>query len=430
MVAQPQQRATWRRYKFKITIKGQTRSVDVIAPGDAAAAIGSAVNYSAGEEMLVAPGMKCSPGKIKPVESQDFFGALAECVKTGSTVSEALRIALHEAESPTFRGVIGDIVVRHAEDTVADSFAAHVGRPFKPHHIEMLRASEHGTGVGEAFALIADELRRSGGLLSGAIKALIYPLTMAAASTALATAIFIALGSKLAEQFKGMGVEPGDFILGISNTAGWVKGNLWVALIPILIFVGFALYLRASWTTRAFQYRLVKVPFLGKIVLYLSASRAFRAFMMLDRCGTQKSLSLAVASRVAGNHVVADYFDSVNKLVHAKGNDEGADPAKKKGEIEACNFAQAFIREGYRLDKLGRKIAAKMQAAEVTGDISKLLMPICDSLDDESAKVTKRISGTLTFLGLIYSFSLIGIAAALAVFPNLYLVGETLSKIK
>lgn len=406
----------WSEFRFEVRSGQFRRELSVIAPSRGAAQAGAGINEKADEHAsLIGTPRPCSPGRIPKREVIEFMREVANLMNSGISMSKAMGIAAINCESPTMRGVIGDIII-NLEYGLEIAFSRHEGTILKPYHISMLKASGVTAGAASIFSAISDEIERSGRLVGIIILGISYPIVISFVAFTLACLDLVFVWPGVGKQFRGMDVEPPAIFGFFSDLGDWVSGNLWVFAFPVVGAIIFFSLLPSILRSEKFQRFSLKLPAIGKLVMFTNMSRALRVLVMMDRAGVVKSLSLATAKSLCTNVVCREYFEDIDALAHSKRGHKGT------------TFAQAFIMNGPRLGPLGRTIGAKMTVSEETGDSASLLAPIVAALEEDSLKVAKRSSAAIAAAFTVGAIIVVGFCAGSVVLPNLLLGIKVMNK--
>jgi type II secretory pathway component PulF len=110
---------------------------------------------------------------------------------------------------------------------------------------------------------------------------------------------------------------------------------------------------------------MVRTPFVGGAYRMVVMARSLDALAMLNAEGVPAERCYSLAAKVAGHWEYTDYYNAVYRHIHA-----GRKPYT------------AFLAERYRIGDEGRDVAARMEAAGVTGEVSSSLQVAANAMSE------------------------------------------------
>jgi general secretion pathway protein F len=187
---------------------------------------------------------------------------------------------------------------------------------FPAYYAPMVRAGEMSGRLGQILEELAQLLERSREVSSRIRAALVYPVLLFVMSAAMMSVVIAILVPSLLPLFEGSsGQLPA--LLRIFTSLHAAIESYWHFLLGATIAIVVASY--ALWQRRGFregiQAGVLKLPVMGRIVLFTQISRIVRVLATLLRGGVPLPNALRIAQTVATNLCVAQAFTKVEKGV-------------------------------------------------------------------------------------------------------------------
>jgi type IV pilus assembly protein PilC len=311
---------------------------------------------------------------------------LAVLIGAGVAVVDSLRLVAEQSEERRVRAGFDDIA-REVEQgsTLAGAVTSRTD-VFPPLAASLVRAGEVGGVLESVLHRLAAHLEQSARLRRTVLGALVYPAVVVAAAVAVTAVLLVWVVPVFATAFAGAGAElpmPTAAVLALSDVlrSQWPLGLGVTAVLGALL----AIVLR---TPRGRQLRdgwLLRLPGLGPLLAKAAVARAARTLGTLLGCGVAVLDALDIASRTAGNQVVADALE-VARTQLARGGSLGA------------SLAEHAVIPAVARQMIG--------VGESTGTLDVMLARVADCCDDDVQAATATLLAVLEpalilFLGLV-----------------------------
>lgn len=214
-----------------------------------------------------------------------------------SPLEEALRTITRQSEKPHMRAIVGRVHAGVLEGrSLADALSAEP-KSFPPLFRAMISAGERSGSLPELTERLSVLLERQAEMRAKVLTALAYPSVLALFAMIVTMALMIFVVPLVVEQFDTLGQQLPlltRIVMGLSLfLAGW-----WWLLAILLGLAGFGAWqaLKREPVRMAVDGRLLKVPFLGRLIRDLHAARMARTLstMVQSRLPVVEGLNLTI----------------------------------------------------------------------------------------------------------------------------------------
>ncbi len=313
-------------------------------------------------------------------------------------------VPLLEASIPLEQAL--GIVSSDAGDSYADSVVAdlrrglHEGRRlsvmlrdrrhlFPELYASLVEAGEESGALAAIMKDLREFLNRRRELATYIVSASIYPIVVFVVSLLVIGFLLAVIVPKFAGMLVAAGVEPTfstRFLIALSH---FVRGYWWLPPLLVAGVVGGFLYARrTAGGQRAMDAFVLRLPLVGKLVLYSNLARMSRTMCILMRGGVHILDTVNISARVLQNVTLHDSLFGVTAELR-----RGERLAKALGR---ANFFPTFM---LRMIAVG----------EETGNVDSMLERVADRFEGELRKLIARGLALLepvviVLLGLVVGF--------------------------
>lgn len=341
---------------------------------------------SVSEEVHSGTGIKKGRRKVKGGDLVIFGRQLATMVDAGLPLIQSLDTLAEQADSPSLKGVLEDVVKSIEQGaTFSEAIAAHP-KVFSSLFINMVKA-------GEASGTLAEILDRIAGYMESAIalkrkvkSAMMYPIIVCSMAITITTVLLIKVipvFGKIYDSFGSALPTPTQMLLDFS---GMLRS--YFPFILGAIVVGIVLlkkYIKTEAGALRFDRFKFNVPIFGPIFRKVAVSRFSRTLSVLVKSGVPILSALDIVAKTAGNKLVERAVNQAMEEI-------------KKGENIADPLAASQV--------FPPMVTKMIAVGEESGKLEIMLSKISDFYDSQ---VDAAVSGLtsliepllIAFLGIV-----------------------------
>ncbi|MBR4222911.1 MAG: type II secretion system F family protein, partial [Victivallales bacterium] len=272
--------------------------------------------------------------------------------KTMSTVATELRRGLHEG--------------RKLSDLIRER-----GTLFPQIYAGVVEAGEEAGALPQVMGELRRFLSESEELKSFIVSAAIYPAFIAVAGVLMLVFILGVIVPRFATALTGAGIKSvsTDILIGLGNA---LHSYWWVGLVLVAAFIYLVSQIRKPGTAlgRTYDNFILKVPLMGKLVLYSNIARLCRTMAILMRSGVHLLNTVSIANRVVQNHAISQ------SIIGLSGD-------LRQGQRLSTAFAQSEY-----IPSLMVKLIA---VGEETGNVESMLERIAERYETDMKRTIKRL---------------------------------------
>lgn len=214
-----------------------------------------------------------------------------------SPLEEALRTITRQSEQPQVRAIVATV---HGGVVEGRSLAEAMGlapRSFPPLYRAMIAAGERSGSLAALAERLAALLERQAQMRSKVISALAYPVVLASFAVLVVMALMIFVVPLVVQQFDTLGQQLPLLTRLVMGLSALLAGGWWL-LLALAGLAGVAAWraLRVERVRLGFDARLLRLPFVGRLIRDLHAARLARtlATILASRLPVMEGLSLAL----------------------------------------------------------------------------------------------------------------------------------------
>ena len=333
-----------------------------------------------------------------------FTHQLATLLGAGQPLDRALGILLDLPESERARKLIERVRERVRGGNTLSSALDEEHGVFPRLYVSLVRAGEAGGSLEETLRRLADYLERAQQLRGSVINALIYPAFLLVGVLGSLVLLLAYVVPQFVPIFQDMQV-PIPWI----TRAVLLLGNTlqaWWWLIALLLIGGALAWrarLRDPQARLAWHARLLRLRWIGPLLLKVETARIARTLGTLLKNGVPLLSALAIARQVTGNRALDAALASAHEQV-------------KGGSGLCLALAQSSL--------FPRLALQMVQVGEEAGQLDAMLLKVADTFEIESRRAIDRLLAALVPALTIVMTVLVAIIMAAILLPLLSLTSN------
>ena len=339
-------------------------------------------------------------GKVKLVDLVLFTRQLSTMVSAGVPLMRSLTTLQTQAENPTMKLVIADLV-KEVENgaQLADALEKHP-EVFTPIYINMVRAGEAAGIVDDILKRLATQVESSQTLRKKIKGAMTYPTVVFCIMIIAFFGIMIFIIPKIGEILKGIGGPDAELpaltaaLLGISDFL--IK--FWPVIIGAAVGAGFMLrkFLKTEAGKRKRDEIILKLPIVGLLTTKSTVASFTRTFSALVGAGVSVVEALRITGRSLGNKLYEEDLE--------------------KAALQVINGKQ--MSEAIGESKLFPPIVSQMLAVgEETGQTDVVLVKVAEFYEEEVNTMVDSMSSLIEPLIMVVIGGGVAVIAAAVMGP-------------
>ena len=339
-------------------------------------------------------------GKVKLVDLVLFTRQLSTMVSAGVPLMRSLTTLQTQAENPTMKLVIADLVKEVKSGAqLADALEKHP-EVFTPIYINMVRAGEAAGIVDDILKRLATQVESSQTLRKKIKGAMTYPTVVFCIMIIAFFGIMIFIIPKIGEILKGIGGPDAELpaltaaLLGISDFL--IK--FWPVIIGAAVGAGFMLrkFLKTEAGKRKRDEIILKLPIVGLLTTKSTVASFTRTFSALVGAGVSVVEALRITGRSLGNKLYEEDLE--------------------KAALQVINGKQ--MSEAIGESKLFPPIVSQMLAVgEETGQTDVVLVKVAEFYEEEVNTMVDSMSSLIEPLIMVVIGGGVAVIAAAVMGP-------------
>lgn len=259
-----------------------------------------------------APTTGISRIKIGRSDLISFFVQMSLLLRAGITLPTALKRLAEDFEGTKLGIVVADLHEKVTIGTPFNQAMAHYPRVFSTEVMAIVQAGEVSGRLPEVFESLNSYYEWLDGLIGEVRQALIYPIMVMSAASALVMLLFTLVVPKFVTLLNDLHLQV-PMITRVVMAISEVMVHYWPVVAgvavggPILL----KLALKSDQIGRAFDRMLMRLPIFGVLIAMFALSRFTRNLGMLYRAGIPLLRALEICRNVVGNRAIAGALDEV-----------------------------------------------------------------------------------------------------------------------
>ena len=314
--------------------------------------------------------------RVSVVDKMLFTRHLGVMLKAGLSFSRALTVLAEQTSNAYFREVLAGV----KEDVQkGNSLAKSLGKypkVFDGLFVNMIKVGETSGNLEEVLDILALQLKKSHELTSKVKGAMMYPAVIVFAMIVIGVLMMIFVVPTLLNIFKDMDAElpfTTKVIIFISDT--FQNHGIFILLGSIILASLFSWTIKTAKGKKAFDYFLLHLPAIGKIISKINMARFSRTLSSMIASGVSIVNALEIISGTLGNTY---YKESVKN---------------------ACDDMQKGVALSEvigRYDKLYQPLMIHMiEVGEETGTLEDTLKQVAEFYEEEIDQITSNMSSII-----------------------------------
>jgi type IV pilus assembly protein PilC len=314
---------------------------------------------------------------------------------------------IEQSDSPGFKSVIQRVLADVEAGTPLSTALAKHPKAFKPLFVNLVAASE-------ASGKLGPMLDRAAGYLAGQretrkkiVGAMIYPAFLMCMSVGVVLFLLTYLMPRFTGIYKGkehLLPKPTKILMVASN---WLADYwMWWGSIVAILLLGSILFLRSSAGRRPWDWLLLHIPLIGKMMHKACLVRSLRTLGTLIESGVPMLEAVSITRAVVGNRFYQDMWDAVDQRV-------------QQGEqLSAPLVDTAFIPSS---------VTQMVRAGETSGKLPEVLDRISTFMERDLDQAIKRVTQMIEPLMILVMGGTVGsivIALLLPIFTISKIMGS------
>ncbi len=337
--------------------------------------------------------------KISQKDVSVFTRELATLLSAGLPLDRSLSVLidLTEDDSPIHQMTNSLLDKVKSGAPLSDALDSQ-GKVFSRFYLNMIRAGEAGGSLENVLERLADYLEQSKELRDTVTTAMIYPMILVIISFASVFLLLTFVVPQFTEMFESSGKElplPTQVVVGIADI---LQNYWWAILAGILLLVALARFqLSDSKRRRVWDYRFLKIPMVGDLIVKLQVASFSRTLETLLGNGVTLLSALSIARETLTNSAIADTIEKAGHSLKQGG-----------GMSEVLIESGQFPKMALQMIKLG----------EETGRLQEMLEKVSITYDKEIKTAIHRMlammePALIVILGIVIAGIIISILMAI-----------------
>ena len=349
----------------------------------------------------LALGSLFSQNKIKPSQLVIFTRQLSAMVGAGVPLLRALNALAGHAEKNSALNKIITNVIHDIEggSSLSDALAKYPAS-FNSVYTNMVRAGEAAGILDSILKRLALQQEKSSTIRKKIKSSMTYPTVLLIITVLAFFGLMLFVIPKIGSVLTDLGGEnaklPGLtlFMLAVSN----FMVTYWYIIIPafLILVVGIIFYIKTDSGRKQFDYLVLKMPMINKIVMKVAVAHFARTFSALTEAGVAVLESLIVTSHAVGNTMY--------------------EKALLAAEVEVRNGKN--LSSVIEANPLFPPIVSQMlSVGEETGQTDKVLIKVAEFYEEEVDAAVEGLSSIIEPIMIVIMGGAVGLIAASVMLP-------------
>jgi type II secretory pathway component PulF len=337
-------------------------------------------------------------GGVSLSEKVIFTNNLSGMLTAGLSLTRALGVLQKQSKNKAFNNILKSLVEDVNKGYTLSDAMKKFPKVFSPIFVSMVRSGEESGGLPKALSEIGSNLKKTYDLTKKVKGALTYPSIIVGAIFIIGVLMMIYVVPTLTKTFKDVGAElPATtrVVIGISD---FLTNHLILFLLIVSALVGGGLmFAKLPTTRRYFDYIVVRLPAVGKILKEMNAARTARTLSSLLSSGVDMSKALTITEEVLQN----SYYKAV---IH------NSVDAIERGMPLSDSFKN-------NTDLYPVMVGEMIEVGEETGNLSPMLLDIATFYEGEVDNKTKDLSTIIEPVLMVFIGAAVGFFAISMISP-------------
>lgn len=344
--------------------------------------------------------------KVTPKDFVIFSRQLAILIDSNVPIIQAIRAIATQTDNDLLSSILQQVLADiEGGSSISEAMEKHP-QIFSKFYVNMVKSGELSGNLQKTLNDLADNIEKNYDLTSKLKSAMYYPGFIFSAMIVVAFLMMTFVIPKLLEILK----ENEDIVLPLQTriliwTSDFSKDYWWAILIAMAgIVFGISYYLKTEDGKREFDYWILKVPVINKILEYIYIARFSENLTSLLKSGLTINVALNITADIIGNEV---YKEAIKNTVHRV----------KKGDKIAESLDQ------YNL--FPPIVIQMIEVGESTGRIDYSLAKITEFYTKEADTMIKNFSSLIEPVIMVILAIGVGILVSAILLP-IYQVSQSI----
>jgi len=326
-------------------------------------------------------------------------------IKAGIPITEGLTSLVDNSRSAAFKKVISNVLSSvETGHSFAKSLAKHPS-VFDDFYISLIRVGEETGNLEENLKYLSSQLSKDYSLRKKVRGALVYPALILSLTAILGGGISIFVLPKLLEFFEVLEVElPLTTRILILFATVMKDHGIFIMAAVISLSTIFVLAIRLPMIKPIWHKFLIKIPIIGKFLIYGQLVRFSRNFGMLLKSGIPVTKSMDITADTLSN---IKFKEDLRELV--KHLEKGKNISKALSQAKYNEFPPIVVK--------------MIAVGEKTGKLDETLIYLANFYEDEIDDMSKTLPTTIEPILLISIGIVVGFVALSIITPIYELTG-------
>ncbi len=338
-------------------------------------------------------------GRLSAKQRLEFISEMAHLVRSGVPIDRCLQILADATTADRVRQLALSLREGLRGGQSLSEAMAQKAPEFGELTVSMIRVGEAGGVLDDSLEKLAGFLARTEEIKRFIISSSIYPVVLLFVGIASVASILGFVIPKFAVILEDLGPNIPTATQALIALSRFFRAFWWLlASVPIILALGFVAYARKPENRRRLHSLILKVPFLGRLVLEVELARMTRTLGTLLQSGVPLLKSLAIAQAVARNVLLKEALQEIYEKVQ-----------QGMAMSTLMRASPVFPPMVVHMTSIG----------EETGDLGQILGSVADNLEKEIQSKTKAALALLEPVVIVFMGVLIGgmvISMLLAIF--------------
>lgn len=242
------------------------------------------------------------PRKLKLADKIFFVQQLKVMVKSGISLSVALKTLAQQTKSKTFKKVLIDLQQMVEKGNLLSQGLEMHQKLFGDLFINMIKAGEESGKLEDVMEQLFVQMKKDHAIISKVRGAMIYPSIVVALMAVIGTLVIVYVVPTISTVFLELNVElplATRILIGISDLA--ISYGIFFVIGLVIFIIAFNRIIKIPQGKIYFHKILLKLPVMGPIIKKINIARFCRTLSSLLKTDIPIVQSFEVTSRILGN---------------------------------------------------------------------------------------------------------------------------------
>lgn len=342
-------------------------------------------------------------GRVKLHEKIIFARNLSGMLSAGLSLYRALTVLEKQTKNEKFKSVLTVLIKEIDQGGTLSEGMEKFPAIFSTLFVSMIRAGEESGGLSQSLKEIGQNLEKSYELNRKIKGALMYPSIIVSAIILIGILMMVFVVPTLTKTFKELNVElPASTRLIIFISDSLSNSPILTFGLLFLCIGGLVMILRMKGMKKYFDFLVLRLPVVGKIVKEINAARTARTLSSLLSAGVDMTKALTITKEVLQNRYYKAVLDI--SISHVQ-----------KGIALSTIYKE-------RTDLYPVMVGEMMEVGEETGKLATMLEDIASFYEAEVDAKTKDLSTIIEPVLMVFIGGAVGFFAVSMITPMYSLV--------